>query len=81
MSEPQWPIGRTIVAARPISPAEAELEGWDFRLEGCAVLVLDDGSTLYPSADDEGNGAGRIFGINPEGESVYVFPHLVEVEA
>jgi hypothetical protein len=32
------------------------------------VLVLDDGTILYPSRDDEGNGPGALFGADRDGE-------------
>lgn len=50
--------GRTIKAVRYLMPAEQEALGW-FR--SSLVLFLDDGSYLFPSADDEGNDAGALF--------------------
>jgi hypothetical protein len=32
--------------------------GWD---KSGIVLMLDDGTYIYPSRDDEGNGAGALF--------------------
>ncbi len=58
--------GRTIVAVRKMRAAEAKREGWDLRWAHGAppVLVLDDGQVIYPSADDEGNGPGALFGAH-----------------
>jgi len=38
------------------------------------VLMLDDGSTWYPSADDEGNNAGAFFGN--KGKVSYCLPTM-----
>jgi hypothetical protein len=56
--------GRTIVAVRKMRAAEAKREGWrlDTAHGAPPVLVLDDGQTIYPSQDDEGNGPGALFG-------------------
>ena len=32
--------------------------GWYSR---CVVMILDNGTVVYPSQDDEGNGAGSLF--------------------
>lgn len=57
-------VGRRIVDMRPMTRAEAAAEGWDLgRLHGApTVLVLDDGTLVYPSRDPEGNGPGALFG-------------------
>ena len=53
-------IGRKIVALRNMTKAELEREGWD----GLATCIeLDDGSVLYPSQVEEGNGPGCLFGF------------------
>ena len=50
-------VGRRIEAVRYISQPEVETFGWSNRpLE----LLLDDGSTLYATADEEMNDAGVI---------------------
>lgn len=51
--------GKKIIDVRQMSDAEMEEEGWDTR---AIVLVLDDGTILYPSKDEEGNDAGALFG-------------------
>ena len=64
-----WPIGLTIADLRPITDEELAAEDW--RGE-CPVLALSDGSTLYPSRDPEGNGPGKLFGVNNDGEQLIV---------
>lgn len=78
MPEPQqddldWPRGRKIVGVRAIAPEEMESEGWD-ALYGmaCSVLILDDGSLVYPSQDPEGNGPGTLFGKLANGTAVSI---------
>lgn len=61
--------GRKIVKVREMTDAELEAEGWSRKT---SVLVLDNGAKIYASQDEEGNGAGCLFGKNKEGESFYV---------
>jgi hypothetical protein len=58
-------VGRKIVAVRYLTRDEAEALGWN---ERSVVLVLDNGAALYPSADDEGNGPGALFGNDGDKE-------------
>ena len=51
-------VGRTIVAARYLYSREAKRLGWNTR---SVIFELDDGTLLWPSMDDEGNGAGAMF--------------------
>ena len=70
-AENPWPLGRTIVSARAITDEEMKAEAWEPRYGmSCTVLVLDDGSLLYPSQDPEGNGPGCLFGKDPDGAAV-----------
>jgi len=62
-------IGKKIVEVRDMTEEELKAEGWDGDTVMC--LVLDDGSKLYPSRDEEGNGGGALFGVTPEGKTVY----------
>jgi len=57
--------GRTIKDVRYMTPSELSDLGWYSRP---IVLVLDNGTLLYPSQDDEGNGAGSLFG-NTDGRN------------
>jgi hypothetical protein len=65
-------IGKKITKIRPISKKEMEDEGW----ESCgatSVIELEDGTTIYPSQDDEGNGGGTLFGKDKKGNTFYVW--------
>ncbi len=60
--------GKTIVDVRPMTKKEMSDEYWHEDLNGPpAVIVLDDGTKLYPSQDPEGNGPGCLFGQSEEG--------------
>jgi len=69
----QW-IGKTIKAIRPMSEAEIEAEGWAGLTRGYAPTVIEflDGSKLYASQDEVGNGPGALFGVESTGENVYL---------
>jgi len=51
-------VGRKIVRVGYLSQKEMDGLGW---FGASIVLQLDDGSLLYPSQDDEGNGPGALF--------------------
>ena len=53
-------IGKTIVKVRPMTQKEATEEGFESP-QGTAVLELSDGSTIFASQDEEGNGPGALF--------------------
>jgi hypothetical protein len=55
-----------------MTPAEAREMGWHHRP---LVLVMDDGTLLFPSSDDAGNDAGALFGQDPKGGDL-TFPVL-----
>ena len=52
-------VGKKIVSVRYLTDEEQEGLGWD---NSAIVFILDDGTVFFPSQDDEGNGAGAIFG-------------------
>ena len=61
-------VGKKIVDIRPMTKQETKDEYWEETMNGPAtVLVLDDGTLLYPSQDPEGNGPGAIFGKDKNG--------------
>lgn len=62
-------VGRKIVSARYMSQEETDAVGWDRK---ALVLQLDDGTIFFPSADDEGNDAGALFG--QKGQESLTFP-------
>ena len=51
-------VGRRIEAARYLTPREQADLGWH---RAAVIITLDDGTELFPSQDDEGNGPGAIF--------------------
>jgi hypothetical protein len=60
-------IGKTIVDLRPLTAEESADYGWA-PSQGGVVIVLDDGTTLIPSRDSEGNGPAVLFGTDDEGD-------------
>lgn len=70
-----FPVGRTIKEARAMNIEEARAEGWEghHHLAGCVVLVLDDGSKIYPSQDSEGNGPGVVFCVDSKGHTTALY--------
>jgi hypothetical protein len=68
--EPASMVGRTIAEVRPMTRAELKKEGWETgRHLPPTVLVLDNGTKLYPSRDEEGNGPGAMFGTDAKGSN------------
>lgn len=59
--------GRKIVEVRPMTKDELAELCWDDPWERSAVLVLDDGTKVFPSIDQEGNGPGCLFGVDDQG--------------
>lgn len=55
-------IGKTVKNVRPMTKAELAKEGWDSH-HIPPVIEFTDGTIAYPSQDQEGNGAGALFGI------------------
>jgi len=53
--------GRLIKNVRTMTKEETDKEGWAAPAQ---ALILDDSTMLYPSRDEEGNGAG-VFAIRP----------------
>ncbi len=61
-------IGKRIVDVRPMTDQELADEYWEgFEHLEPPVVVLDDGTILYPSRDAEGNGPGSLFGKESDG--------------
>ena len=50
--------GRTISEIRYMNDNEREMLGWTKK---SIIIILDDGTAIYPSRDDEGNDAGALF--------------------
>ena len=66
-------VGKKIVSVRNMNLEELAAEGWD-DLCRCPpiVLMLNDGSIIYASRDEEGNGPGALFATDVSGERTYV---------
>lgn len=65
-------FNKKIVDVRYLTDEEMEMLGW---YNKCVVIVLDDGTLVYPSKDDEGNNAGALF-YQKENSDDYVLPVL-----
>lgn len=64
----QHPLeGRTIESVRDMTDEEMSEEYWEGNRKP-PVIILDDGTKVFPSRDPEGNGAGSLFGRTPKGE-------------
>ncbi len=61
--------GARIKTVRRMTDAETRREYWD---EPGLALVLDTGTILYASRDNEGNGPGALFGMTQDGRSFQV---------
>lgn len=60
-----YPCGLTITMVRTMTDKEMIDEGWErshWSNINPTCLVLSDGTVLYPSRDEEGNGPGVFFG-------------------
>lgn len=67
-------IGKKLIKIRPITKKERGQEGWEPEHNSAtSVLEFEDGTLIYPSSDDEGNGAGTLFGKNKDGTTFYVW--------
>lgn len=51
-------LGKKIRAVSYMTQKEADDMGWSKRP---VIIELDDGSTFFPSMDDEGNNGGALF--------------------
>jgi hypothetical protein len=63
---------KTIVDVRYMTEKESNDSGWD---QQGLVIVLENGVTLYPQRDDEGNGPGAIHAQLDE-ENYEILPTL-----
>lgn len=61
-------LNKTIVSVRYMTEEEVEHHGWN---SAALIIILNDGTAIYPSADDEGNDAGALFTTS---ENIPVIP-------
>ncbi len=66
-------LNRRIVEVSYFTPEECRRQMWSFT--GVA-LVLDDGTTIYPARDAEGNDAGALHGVAGDGTE-FVLPEIL----
>jgi len=59
-------VGKTVKEVRLLSEKES---GFDEPVTG---IIFEDGSVIFPSRDDEGNGKGTLFGTI-DGKECYIF--------
>lgn len=73
-------VGQRIVEIRDMTDAELDAEGWEPDFHGRPpAIVLENGTVLYPSRDEEGNGGGALFGTRPDGVPFGICAVEVEV--
>jgi len=67
-------IGATVSKIRLMTNKELKAEGWEgtpvYHIP--TVIEFNNGTRIYASCDDEGNGPGALFGINKAGESIFI---------
>jgi hypothetical protein len=66
-------LNRRIVEVRYLTPEECGRQMWSFT---GAAMVLDDGTTVYPARDAEGNDAGALHGVSGDGTD-FVLPEIL----
>jgi hypothetical protein len=54
-------VGKMVVSVKYLTNADMKAFGW---YRSAVVITFSDGTTLIPSADDEGNDAGALFTNN-----------------
>lgn len=69
--KPDQIIGRTIVAINAMSQARTDELSWSNRP---VMLVLDNGTNIYATSDEEGNDGGCLNYITIKGKEYSLFP-------
>lgn len=68
-------IGNTVKTLRLMTDEELEAEGWSGERAVC--LEFADGTLLFASRDEEGNGPGCLMGQKPARKGPFrIVPHL-----
>lgn len=65
-------LNKKIIEVRYLTDEEKEMLGWYGR---ALILILEDGTLIFPSTDDEGNDAGALLGQTPKSDNL-TFPIL-----
>lgn len=74
MSERDSLVGQKLVMIRPMAQTEKNAEGWEAGTERSVILVFEDGTVLFASRDEEGNGPGVLVGYDPNGDGFILVP-------
>ena len=64
-------VGKTVKAVSWMTEKEAKPMDWYSRP---LIIEFTDGSVIYPSADDEGNNGGALFGFSSADHKELTFP-------
>ena len=67
-------LGHIIQDVRDLTKADAGDNDWFLPGHTCPVMVLDNGTIIFPSKDRKGNGPGALFGKMADGTTIYVDP-------
>lgn len=69
-------VGQRIVKVRKMTRAELAERDWpdQGRFGGPMVIVVEDGTMIYPMADPEGNGPGHLIARDKKGPEYDVQP-------
>ena len=59
--------GRRIIEARYLTDAECHQQAWS---RSTLLIVLDNGTLLFPMRDDEGNDAGSLMVVDQTGHAL-----------
>lgn len=62
-------VGKKVKSVRKMTKKEMKTEGWSSH---ATVIVFEDGSKVFASCDEEGNGPGCLFGMDEKGKGFYL---------
>jgi hypothetical protein len=68
----RW-CGKIVRMVRFLKPQELAREVWPVD-QDVAALEFTDGTLVYAACDPEGNGPGALFGVLPDGQTLWVRP-------
>ena len=71
--------GARIINIREMTNGEYNAHYWDKR-DPVYVIELDNGISLYPSRDAEGNGGGVFFGVDSNSNKCFTMSNKEEVD-
>lgn len=62
-------IGKKVKNVRKMNRKEIQAEYWD---SPAVCIEFEDGTIIFASMDEEGNGPGSLFGQSKDGSSFYL---------